>query len=149
MVKFRYTGDSSSVSVGVAGALFHKGVVNEVPDERLAALLRTTNGFEEVSADQLPPVTSAILHAPTQGALHPDPEVAEFIRQKHLKGSKHKTLEGVDSPGDGLGQINRADQYEANLTALSGSPGEVTEVSGESGGEEVIPPKKSGKKAEG
>jgi hypothetical protein len=126
MVKFRYTGDSANVSVGVAGALFHKGVVNEVPDERLAALLRTTPGFEEVSVDQLPAVTSAILHAPTQGALHPDPEVAEFIRQKHLLGSKHKKLEGVTSPGDGLGQISRGDQYEANVDALVEAQGEAS-----------------------
>jgi hypothetical protein len=134
MVKFRYVGDSSSVSVGVAGALFHRGVVNEVPDERLAALLKSTPGFEEVSADQLPAVTNAILHAPVQGALHADPEVDEFIRNKIRSASKGKKLEHEGT--DGLGQIARVDQYTANVEALSGEPGAVTEASGESGGEE-------------
>jgi hypothetical protein len=145
MVKFRYVGDSQSVSVGIAGALFHKGVVNEVPDERLAAVLMKTPGFEQVTADMLPPVTSAILmHAPQQGSLHADPDVDQFIRDK-IKGVKKLDHEGVD----GLGNVNRSDQYAANVDALANQKGEVTELSSDSGGEEMAAPPAKKKAGDG
>lgn len=141
MVKFRYVGDSQSVSVGIAGALFHRGVINEVPDERLAALLKKTEGFEEVLPEDLPPVTSAILqHSPVQGALHADPDVDQFIRDKIRTVREKKDVGTIEGGGDGLGQINRADQYGANVEALSGDAGGVTELSSDSGGEEVATP---------
>lgn len=141
-MKFRYIGDSQMVTVGVAGAQFWKGVINEVPDERLAAQLIKDPSFEEVTADMLPPVTDAILmHAPRHGALHADPEVDDFIRQKLQRAKAGKDLGEVAGPGDGLGQINRADQYAANVEALSeGEQGGVTELSADSGGEEAAAP---------
>jgi hypothetical protein len=39
MPKYRYIGPASETVVGIAGARFIKGVVNEVSDERLAAEL--------------------------------------------------------------------------------------------------------------
>ena len=138
MVKFRYIGDSTEVSVGIAGARFRKGVVNEVPDERLAALIRNDPNFEEVTADMLPPVTSAILHNPTrQGQTYADPVVDAAV-QERLRAGKIKTLDHEGT--DGLGQINRADQYSANIEALSGAAGGVTETGSDSGGEEVATP---------
>lgn len=137
-MKFRYIGDSNMVTVGVAGAQFYKGVINEVPDERLAAQLVNNPLFEIVTADQLPPVTSAILHAPQQGSLHPDPEVDAFIRAKMKRAKDANAGSEVVSPGDGLGQIARADQYAANVEALSGQQGAVTEASTDGGGEQAI-----------
>jgi hypothetical protein len=138
MVKFRYMGDSTEVSVGIAGARFRRGVVNEVPDERLAAHLRTVPGFEEVTADMLPPVTSAILHSPQrQGQTYGDPTIDALV-QERLREDKVKRLEHEGT--DGLGNINRADQYAANVEALSGQEGGVTETGSDSGGEEVASP---------
>jgi hypothetical protein len=140
-MKFRYIGDSNMVTVGIAGAQFYKGVINEVPDERLAAQLIGNPAFEEVTADMMPPVTTAILlHAPVQGALHPDPEVDTFIRNKIRKAVDKKDVGEVVSPGDGLGNINRADQYSGNVEALADEEGGVTELSSDSGGEEVATP---------
>lgn len=151
-MKFRYIGDSNMVTVGVAGAQFYKGVINEVPDERLAAQLVNNPSFEIVTADMLPPVTEAILHAPQQGSLHPDPEVDQFIRDKLKRAKQGKPVGEVVSPGDGLGQIARADQYAANVDALSGQQGAVTEESTDGAGEQVIEQpvaKKSKSKGEG
>lgn len=144
-MKFRYIGDSTEVSVGVAGARFIRGVINEVPDERLASQLVNNPNFEIVTADMLPPVTDGILHAPTQGALHADPEVDQFIRDKLKRAKAGKATEHDGT--DGLGQIARVDQYAANVSALSGQEGAVTESSSEGGGEATLEAPVSGKKS--
>jgi hypothetical protein len=137
MPKFRYVGPASETTAGIAGARFIKGVVNEVSDERLAAELVGNPNFEEVTADMLPAVTAGIRHAPRQGAPHPDPDIADMI-QERARSHPTKTLdhEGVD----GLGQINRADQFAANTEALAGERRDTTETGSDSGGEEVATP---------
>jgi len=111
MTRFRYIGDSAEVSVGIAGARFKKNVINEVPDERLAAELKNNPNFEEVTADMLPPVTPSILHAPTQGAAYSDPAMQDFATQR-LRAAR------TDEP-TGLGNISRDDQFTANVDALT------------------------------
>lgn len=151
-MKFRYIGDSNMVTVGIAGAQFYKGVINEVPDERLAAQLINNPAFEIVTADMLPPVTDAIMHAPVQGALHSDPEVDAFIRDKLKRAKEGKATDHAGT--DGLGQIARVDQYAANVEALSGQDSDqaelgrsaVTESSSDGGGEEKLQAPVSGRK---
>jgi hypothetical protein len=137
MPKFRYVGPATETTVGIAGARFIRGVVNEVSDERLAAELVGNPNFEEVTPDMLPPVTAGIRHAPRQGAAHPDPDIADMIQERaRTKPAPKLEHEGVD----GLGQINRADQFAANTAALSGESRDTTELSSDSGGEEVATP---------
>jgi hypothetical protein len=68
---------------------------------------------------------------------NPDPEINDIIQERaRTKPAKSLDHEGVD----GLGQINRADQFAANTEALSGDAKETTELSSDSGGEEKAAP---------
>lgn len=118
MPKFKYVGDAEFVTVGISGARFAKNQINEVPDERLAAVLRNNEFFEEVAQADVPEYPAPVSLMPRQGDPHPDPRVSALLR------GDTEDVQGVT-----VGNLNREDQREANTAALAGKEAQANEAS--------------------
>ena len=117
MPKFKYIGDESHVTVGISGARFAKNQINEVPDERLAAVLRNNEFFEEVAQADVPEYPAPVSLMPRQGDAHPDPRVSALLR-----GDTAEIQETT------VGNLNREDQREANTASLAGKEAQANEA---------------------
>jgi hypothetical protein len=108
MPKFVYEGPAEKCAAGIANAVYRRGQIEEVPDERQAALLRTLEGFREVRPEEVPVVPNTLMPMPTQGAPHPVPAVSAMLRNVTLQGEKLPAA----------GNLSRDDQREANIEGL-------------------------------